>query len=330
MRAGKLSGEQLERMVLSAIQFRRDDILVHAGLGEDSAVIDFGDEVCLISTDPITGAVQGIGELAVHVSCNDIAANGGTPIGVQIVLLLPESIKESQIVTIMEDVQRTAADLEVEIIGGHTEITSRVTECILSVTAVGRAPRGRYVTSDGAKVGDDILITKGVGIEATAIIARDFAEHLPFTVLPEEIDEFTRQLSVVPEGLIAAEFGVSAMHDITEGGLLGAVGEICHASQTGCEIWENAVHMCDLTRRITSHLQLDPLSLLSSGSMLIAASRGQELRRELKERGIPSYIVGRIMEGPSRIVIRENGKREDIPSYVQDELWRLFARFESS
>jgi hydrogenase expression/formation protein HypE len=330
LRAGKLSGEQLERMVLSTIQFRRDDVLVHAGLGEDSAVIDFGDEVCLISTDPITGAVQGIGELAVHVSCNDIAANGGTPIGVQIMLLLPESIEEAQIVTIMEDIQRTAASLGVEVIGGHTEITSRVTECVLSVTAVGRAPRERYVTSHGAQVGDDILITKGVGIEATAIIARDFAEHLPFTVHPEEVAEFTRQLSVVPEGLLAAEFGVSAMHDITEGGLLGAIGEICYASKTGCEIWESAVYIPELTRRITGHLQLDALALLSSGSMLIVASRGQELRTVLQEQGIPSYIVGRITEGLSRIVIRENGKREDIPSYVQDELWRLFARFESS
>lgn len=325
MKIGKVSGKLLERMVLSTIQFHRKDVLVHAGLGEDSAVIDFGDEVCLVSTDPITGAVEGIGELAVHVSCNDIAANGGAPIGVQIVLLLPEHTKEEQIRKIMEDVQITAAKLGAEVIGGHTEITSKVSECILSVTAVGRAPKDRYVTSGDARVGDDILISKGVGIEATAIIARDFPHLLPFTVTDEEIRSFTKQLSVVPEGLLAAEFGVSAMHDITEGGLLGAVSEMCIASGVGAEIWERDVFVPALTRKITDQLHLDPLALLSSGSMLIAAADGKGLLRKLEKEGISAYIVGQITQD-ELVLIRKNGKKETIPHYVQDELWLLFAR----
>ncbi len=164
---------------------------MHAGgLGEDCAVIDFGDEVCLISSDPpITGAAEGIGELAVHVACNDIAANGGTPVGVQIVLLAPPvHIKEEQIRQIMADIQATAAALEVEVMGGHTEITSKVTDCVVSVTAVGRAPKGRYVTSQGAKPGgDDLIITKGLAIEATAILAREYAHLLSFPVSKGQI-----------------------------------------------------------------------------------------------------------------------------------------------
>ncbi len=325
MKIGKVSGKLLERMVLDTIRFKREDVLVHAGLGEDSAVIDFGDEVCLISTDPITGAVEGIGELAVHVSCNDIAANGGTPVGVQIVLLLPEHSREEQIRKIMEDVQLTAKKLGAEVIGGHTEITSRVSECVLSVTAVGRAPKDRYVTSGGAQIGDDILITKGVGIEATAIIARDFPHLLPFNVTEKEIRAFTKQLSVVPEGLLAAEFGVNAMHDITEGGLLGAVLEMCTASRVGAEIWQKNVFVPALTEKITKELDLDPLSLLSSGSMLIAAPDGEGLLRELKKEAIPAYLVGKITE-KGRFLIGPDGQKEPIPSYVQDELWLLFAR----
>src|SRR5690554_5330579 len=168
-------------MVLSAIQFKREDVLVHAGLGEDCAVIDFGEEVCLVTSDPITGAVAGIGELAVHVACNDLAANGGTPVGVQVVLLLPEQIQEDQIHQIMEDIQATAASLQVEVIGGHTEITSKVADPVVSITAIGRAPKTRFVTSKGAKPGDDLVITKGVGIEATVILARDFGHFLPFS-----------------------------------------------------------------------------------------------------------------------------------------------------
>ncbi|NMB01498.1 MAG: AIR synthase [Firmicutes bacterium] len=322
---GKVSGELLQRMVLSTIQFRRDDVLVHAGLGEDCAVIDFGDEVCLVTSDPITGAVEGIGELAVHVSCNDLAANGGIPVGVQVVLLLPEHAEEEQVHRIMHDIQLAAASLDVEVIGGHTEITSKVKDCIVSVTAIGRAPKERYVTSKGAQVGDDVVITKGVGIEATAILARDFAHLLPFSVSREEVQTFTKQLSVVPEGLLAAEFGVHAMHDITEGGLLGAMREICHAAQVGAVIREEAVFVPQLTRKICQHFSLEPLALLSSGSMLIVTPKGQALVQELEQAGIPAFIVGEITKGKHPVLIRENGERKAITEHVEDDLWRFFA-----
>lgn len=325
MKAGKVSDELLERMVLSTIQFKRDDVLVHAGLGEDCAVIDFGDEVCLVTSDPITGAVEGIGELAVHVSCNDLAANGGTPIGVQVVLLLPEHTQENQVRRIMEDVQRTAAALEVEVLGGHTEVTGKVRDCIVSVTAIGRASKERYVTSKGAQVGDDVIITKGVGIEATTILARDFGNFLPFSISEEEIQAFAGQLSVVPEGLLAAQFGVHAMHDITEGGLLGAMREICQAAQVGAEINEAAVFVPQLTKKICEYFALDPLALLSSGSMLIVTPNGDELIEELDRVQISAYKVGKITAGNHPILIRANGERKAVTEHVEDELWRFFA-----
>lgn len=324
MKISKLSGEMLEQLVLSTIEFRREDVLVHAGLGEDCAVIDFGDEVCLVTSDPITGALEGMGELAVHVACNDLAANGGTPVGVQVVLLLPEQTSLEQVHRIMEDIQHTAAHLGVEVVGGHTEITSKVVDPIVSITAIGRAPKGRYVTSKGAKVGDDILITKGVGIEATAILARDFGHRLPFTIDAEEIAGFTKQLSVVAEGLVAAEHGVHAMHDITEGGLLGAVREICYASRVGAEIREADVAIPQLTKAICEHFELDPLKLLSSGSMLIVAPEGQALIKKLQAIAIPAFAVGKVTAGDHPVLIRTTGERVPIVSHVEDELWRFF------
>ncbi|NMB21164.1 MAG: AIR synthase [Firmicutes bacterium] len=318
----------LERMVLSTIQFFRDDVLVHAGLGEDCAVIDFGDEVCLVTSDPITGAVAGIGELAVHVACNDLAANGGTPVGVQVVLLLPEHIQEDEVHQIMEDVQTTAAALEVEVIGGHTEITSKVADPVVSITAIGRAPKSRFVTSKGARPGDQLVITKGVGIEAAAILARDFAHLLPFEVPEGEIESLTKQLSVVPEGLFAAEYGVHAMHDITEGGLLGAVREVCQAAGVGAEINEAQVPMSKLTQAICEQFGLDPLKLLSSGSMLIVTPRGQELTEGLREIQVPAFVVGQITEGDHPVVLRRNGETEDITAHVEDELWKFFAKID--
>ncbi|NLL42905.1 MAG: AIR synthase [Firmicutes bacterium] len=330
MKIGKLSGDMLERMVLSTIQFLREDVLVHAGLGEDCAVIDFGDQVCLVTSDPITGASEGVGELAVHVACNDLAANGGTPVGVQIVLLMPEQSKEEQIHQIMQDIQKAAASLEVEVIGGHTEITSRVASPVVSITAIGRAPKDRYITSQGARPGDDILITKGVGIEATAILARDFGDQLPFEVTGEEIAGFTKQLSVVPEGLLAAEHGVHAMHDITEGGLVGAVRELCQAAGVGAEIYEADVPVPYLTRVICEFFGLDPLRLLSSGSMLIVTPKGAELIDKLSEIGISAFIVGKVTEGSHPAVIHTTGEREEITAHVEDELWRFFRREEGA
>ena len=328
MKVGKLSGDMLQRMVLSTIQFFRDDVLVHAGLGEDCAVIDFGDEVCLVTSDPITGAVAGIGELAVHVACNDLAANGGTPVGVQVVLLLPEQIQEDQIHQIMEDIQATAASLQVEVIGGHTEITSKVADPVVSITAIGRAPKTRFVTSKGAKPGDDLVITKGVGIEATVILARDFGHFLPFSVTDKEIEAFSQQLSVVPEGLCAAEHGVHAMHDITEGGLLGAVREICQAAKVGAMVNEADVPVAELTQAICAEFELDPLKLLSSGSMLIVTPQGQELVDKLGEIQVPAFVVGTITEGDHLMVNRRTGQKEAVTAHVEDELWKFFARLD--
>lgn len=326
MRVGKLSPELLQELVLSHISVERDDVLVHAGLGEDCAVIDFGDEVCIISSDPITGAVTGIGTLAVHVACNDVAACGGSPVGIQVVLLLPESITEEQIQEIMIDIQTTAAGLGVEVLGGHTEITSRVTECVVAVTAIGRAPKASFVTSSGGQPGDDLVLTKGAGIEGTLILAQDFPELLPgFRVTPEVLDWFKGRLSVVKEGVHAARFGVHAMHDVTEGGILGAAAELTSASGLGCEIWEEKVHLPDLTKAYAVKLAIDPLKLLSSGAMLIATDRGVELVEELAGLGIPAFIIGRMTEETTRRVVRRDGSSEEIPLFVQDELWRILA-----
>lgn len=324
MRVGKLPPELLQKLVLDKISVERDDVLVHAGLGEDCAVIDFGDEVCIVSSDPITGAVAGIGELAVHVSCNDVAASGGSPVGIQVVLLLPEDITEEQIAEIMGDIQTTAAELGVEVIGGHTEVTSRVSACVVAVTAIGRAPKSSYVTSSGGRAGDDLVITKGLGIEGTLILAQDFPELLP-EVAEETLQWFRERLSVVKEGVHAAQFGVHAMHDITEGGLLGAVAELTSASGTGCDVWEAAVYVPELTRIYAERLNIDPLKLLSSGSMLIATDRGQELVESLSQMGVPAFVVGKMTEGPNRRVIRQNGQVEEIPLFVQDELWRILS-----
>ena len=163
VKAGKLSPQKLRGLVFDRLHQRRCDILLRPGLGEDSAVIDFGDEVCVISTDPITGASQRLGWLAVHVSCNDVAANGAEPVGIQTALLLPEGTSDEFIGRLMADMDAACGELGIEILGGHTKVTSQVSAPLIVTTALGRAPRDRYVTSQDARPEDVIYVTKVLG-----------------------------------------------------------------------------------------------------------------------------------------------------------------------
>lgn len=288
MKVGKMPGHKLEEIILNRIGFRRKDVLVHAGIGEDSAVVDLKGGLLVISSDPITGTAKNCGYLAVHVSCNDLAASGAEPVGIQVILLLPETIEEGELAELMEEIVTTTASINVEVLGGHTEILSIVKKPIVCVTAVGKVERDKFVSSDGALPGDDIIVTKGVGIEGTYILANDYSELLREKGVSEEAIrnavEYKQKLSVIEEGLLAADFGVHAMHDITEGGLYGALDEISKAAGVGFELYYDKLPVSRETREIAEALKLDPAGLISSGSMLITCKDGEKLLSLLRKK----------------------------------------------
>jgi hydrogenase expression/formation protein HypE len=178
MKTGKIAPDLLKKLIFSNLGIERDEVMVHSCIGEDSSVIDFGDRLCVLSTDPITGASKGIGKYAVNISCNDVASNGAEPLGVMITLLLPENFTEEGIASIMKEINDAATKLNVEVLGGHTEVTTAVNQVIISCTAVGIVDRDKLVTSSGASPGDDIVLTKWAGLEGTAILATEFEEEL--------------------------------------------------------------------------------------------------------------------------------------------------------
>ncbi len=325
MKVGKLTPEKLNELIFTQLKFRRKDVLLHPGIGEDSAVIDFGELVCVISTDPITGASKGIGRLAVHVSCNDLASNGAEPVGVQLVMLLPEDIAEDRIREIMQEVDQGAAELGIDVLGGHTEITSLVSKPIISATAIGKALKESYVTSSGARYGDDIIITKGAGIEGTAILANDYGEYLINKgIQPETIESaknFFDEISVLQEGLLAAKMGATAMHDVTEGGIYGALYELAKASQLGFDLFKDQVTIRPETKAICDALKIDPLGLISSGTMLITITNGDDLIEELKKKGILACKIGKMVHSGENLWV--NGEKEEFKLLPRDELWRI-------
>ena len=230
MKVGKISETVLKRSIFKQIHTKRDEVLLGAGVGEDCAAVKLAPgEIFVISTDPITGTVKDVGMLAIQITANDLASSGAEPVGVMLTVLLPEEIEEADIRKMMEQVEEACSRFHIQVMGGHTEVTRAVNQPVISVTGVGKVREDRLVSTAGAKPGQDILVTKWIGIEGTSIIAKEKERELRqrfSEAFVETAKGFDQYLSVVPESQIAVEHGVSAMHDVTEGGIYGALWEV--------------------------------------------------------------------------------------------------------
>ena len=321
MRLGKLTNEQLKRLVLDQLIGVRPEIVLRPDVGVDCAAVDLGEELCVLSTDPITAAGENLGTLAVHVCCNDAAACGAEPVGLLTTLLLPPDADEAFIEKTAREVSEAAVAAGVDVLGGHTEVTDAVNRPVISATVIARSPRHRLVSAAGMKCGDDILLTKWAGLEGTVILAEDFAEKLQGVWDREDFllaRGMKKYLSVVKESQVAMRLPVSAMHDVTEGGVLGAVWEMAEASGCGAALELEKIPVLDLTERACRALGIDPLRLISSGAMLIAAPCGEKMRELLCASGIAAEIIGKAVEAGVTLDV------EPVAPPEADELLRLF------
>ncbi len=329
MKAGKVESNTLKNTILEQITHHRNDVLVGAGIGEDSAVVDFGENSLVISSDPITGAVDNAGYLAVNVACNDLISAGAIAVGIEVVLLLPENFTEEKTISLMKEIDETAKSLNVEILGGHTEVLDLVKAPIIVVTAVGKVKKGEHLSSANAKAGDDIVLSKGAGIEGSYILANDHANILRENNVEGSIIEkaklYKNKISVLKEGKIAKAHGVNAMHDVTEGGVYGAIKEMAAAANLGFELNKDQVIINKETNIITEALGIDPLALISSGSLLISTQNGKKLVQKLEKEGIEASIVGKFKVGNDYILKTKN-KKEILKEKSRDELWRFLEK----
>ena len=329
LKIGKLDSDVLKKIVIDKITYRRPEVLTRAGVGEDCAVIDFGEYECVVSTDPITAAVTEIGRLAIHISCNDIASNGIQPVGITLAVLLPPGTTEDDVELIMGQAAQAAEACGVEIIGGHTEVTAAVNQPVIVSTAVGRGRKWQSASAENVQVGDAILMTKSAGLEGTGIIASDFAGELGEFLSPEELKEagaLLEQVSVVRDGVVAGEIGTHGMHDVTEGGILGAVWELCQIGGVGCLLEEEKVPVAQVTRKICNHYRINYLRLISSGAMIIMASqeKKQEIIKKLTACGVAVSEIGTIVPAEEGLtLVRSNGAREPIDPPGPDELYKV-------
>lgn len=329
---GKLDSEVLKKIVFDKITYKRNEVITRPGIGEDCAVVDFDKYECVLSTDPITAAASDIGRLAIHISCNDIASNGVEPLGILLAVMLPQGTTQEDIEHIMADAGRAAELAGVEIIGGHTEITPAVNTPVIVSTALGRAVRGSSANALDMKPGDLIYITKTAGIEGSGIIACDFTDELKSILTVGEIDEAKSLLdyvSVIPEGIIGGEVGTSGMHDITEGGIFGAVWEMCTVSGNGANIYPERVPVLPVTEKICMYYNIDCFRLISSGCMLMSvpAEKVSEMEKRMDKANIRFTCIGEVTDAACGInAVYGNGRREEIAPPAADELYKVVKR----
>ncbi len=326
--AGKIPKDVLNRLVFTCLGAPSDRVLKGPKIGEDAALLDMGDRIIIAKANPITGAENKIGWLAVHINANDVAARGGKPLWYLSIILLPDGSPESLLETIMKEQHEACCDLGISIVGGHTEVVTGLQRAIVSGFMLGETSAESKITTDGAQIGDDIILTKGIGIEGTGILASDLRHRLVDHVSEAQLDsavKFLDMISVVPEALKALKVGgVHSMHTPTEGGVLNGLLEISEACALGFTVHEDEMPIHEETVAISKALGIDPLKLLSSGSLLMCVDpdMSKAIIDGLDEIGVNANVIGRITEGPC-VIIDRNGVERAAGEVLQDELFRI-------
>ena len=331
LKPGKIPPELLRKLVFSQQGALRKEVVVRPAIGEDTSVVDLGPEMLVVSTDPITGATDRAGHLAVKVAVNDIGASGAEPVCVLVTLLLPEGSTEADLSVLMADIHKACTEENVAVAGGHSEVTPGLTRPIISVTAIGKTRNKRVLRASGAKAGDDIVVTKWAGLEGTAILAKDFRDILVTHMSADRLDAASQlmdSVSVTLDGKLALAHGATGCHDATEGGVLGAIYEVCEASGMGAMVDVARIPVLDATKDIAKLTGIDPLRLVSSGCLVVTTPRGPELCQAYREHGINAEVVGKITSRERQII--ESGKTHDLTAPEADELWRARRFLEGS
>lgn len=334
MEIGKVPHDLLNQIVFQKLKHFDQKVKVAPGIGEDCAILDVGEQFFVLSCDPITGASKEVGRLAVYVSCNDVASCGVRPLGLLVTILLPAGSTENDLDQVMSEIAETATALDVSIIGGHTEVTDAVSRIVINTTAVGISNKENVICSAGAVPGDKIILTKTAAPEGTAIIAYEKETEL-IAAFGEELvrraQSMMRQISVIEEGVAAGRLGsavVHAMHDITEGGLYGALWELAEASGTGVLVYEDNIPMTEETRKICGYYGLNPFRLIASGNMVLTTSDPDLVLKTLHDLDIPAAVIGEIVENPmKRLIYKDETQAVEslriLRAPKSDELYKL-------
>jgi len=331
LKVGKIPQALLERL-LAKNRISDPRVIIGPRIGEDAAALDFGENLVVATTDPITFASDLIGWYVVHINANDVAVMGAKPKWFLCTALFPESAAAKDVEGLFDQIMEACRSLEISLIGGHAEITAGLDRTIAVGTMLGEVGPAGLVTSAGARPGDEIILAGEIAVEGTSLLAREFGEELRAAGASKADLEAARRLlrepgiSVVRAALQAcAAAKPHALHDPTEGGLATGLMELAKAAGVGVEIEEEAVPIMPLCRDFCHRLGLKPLGLIASGSLLITASHAESGRiaAALQSAGITTTIIGKIIRQEAGLKILRRGKARNLPRFSRDEIARL-------
>lgn len=333
----KLKPEALRRCIIDKFGTADPDVVMQAGVGVDAAAIRVCDETLIaVHPDPISGAIKHLGTLSIVIPANDVAMVGARPRFFTSVLLLPEGAGEDLVEEITSSMLRALRRYGASIVGGHTEFTDSVARPVVITTAFGLLKADGLVRVEGVREGDAILMSKYAGIEGTAVLTSDFRHVLKSRGLSEEVldlgERMIDEVSVVEEaGLLSTANLVNAMHDPTEGGVLGGLAEMAYASGKLIRVYADKIPVSPVTAKVVEALRIDPLKMLSSGALLasVPKDRVEEAVELLEKNGVRASVIGEALPrscgGPLLELVRGTSKELIYDPYVEDEVMKLWS-----
>ncbi len=328
LRVGKLPPEVLNRL-LSSIP-GAEGVLIGPAYGEDAAAIEWHNSVVVVASDPVTFATEHIGHYAVVINANDVAAHGGRPRYFIATILLPVDSDESRAEQVFSQICESCARLGVVLIGGHTEVTSTVSRLVVCGCMIGEVASDKLVRTAGARPGNDLILVGGIAIEGTAILARDARDELESRGVSEDVILSASRLldnpgiCVVDYAMAAVDVGgVTSMHDPTEGGLAMALREMATAADVGLLVKRCNIPILPECQAICDAVDIDPIGLIASGSLLIAceSTKTEAIIERLRKLGVSVETIGSVVD--KRLGIRFDDGVE-VPYFERDEIARFF------
>lgn len=313
LRLGKIRENVLLRSVIKEIKNKRKEVIIGSKMYEDASVVSIDNEDSIvISTDPITVYTSNSTFMCVNNSLNNILAMGAKPIGITISILLPENSEEALLKSIIRQAEDVCRLNDIQIIGGHTEVTKAVSTPVITTTAIGSVNEKDLLKASEAKPGDDIIISKWVGLEGTCMIANEHRKMLcdkfPMAFV-QKANDFDKEISIAGEIEAIKNCGVTSVHDMASGGVFAALWEMAESSKVGLDIDLKAIPFKQETIEISEIFGINPYELHSGGSLLITSEDGLKVVMELEKAGIFGTVVGKVTSGADRILRNEDETR---------------------
>jgi hydrogenase maturation factor len=330
---GKFPASLLERL-LAKNPMADSRVTLGPRVGEDAAILDMGERLLVATSDPVTFATDQIGWYSVQVNANDVACTGASPRWFMATLLVPERFSEGDAEAVFDQILEACRSVGATLIGGHSEVTYGIDRPIIMGTMLGEVERGRQISTGGAQEGDSIVLTKGIAVEGTALLARERTRALREAGVPAESIERAGGwlsepgISVLKEAWIACAVAqVHSMHDVTEGGLATGLREVAQASGLGLAVEEGSIPVFPECREVCQALGLNPLGLLASGALLVTLP-GVDVPAflsALEGEGIDGWEIGQMLAPEEGLLLIGTGGDAALPEFSRDELARYFA-----